>query len=62
MRKRRGVCRFFWGDPKERYHLENPGVDWGGGGNIKMDLQEVGKRVEGRGMDWTDLEMNLRVP
>jgi hypothetical protein len=29
---------FLWGNPRERDHLEDLGVD---GRNIKMDLQEV---------------------
>jgi len=58
---------FWWGNLRERDHLEDPGVD--GGDNIKMDLQEVGCG----GMDWIDVAqdrwralvnavMNLRVP
>jgi hypothetical protein len=39
---------FCWGNLRERDHLEDPDVD---GGNIKMDLQEVGCG----GMDWIDL-------
>jgi hypothetical protein len=31
--------RFWWGNLRERGHLEDPGVD--GEYNIKMDLQEV---------------------
>ena len=31
---------FWWRNPSERGHLEDPDVD--GGINIKMDLQEVG--------------------
>jgi len=38
-------CRVWWGNQRERDHLEDPGVD---GDNIKMDLQEVGW---GRGLD-----------
>jgi hypothetical protein len=61
---------FWWGNLSERDHLEDLGVD-GGGGNVKMDLQEVGWRD----MDWIDLApnrdkwravvytvMNIRVP
>ena len=60
---------FWWGNLKERDHLEDPGVRWED--NIKMDLQEVGCGV----MDWIELaedkdrwralvtaELNLRVP
>jgi hypothetical protein len=39
---------FWWGNLRERDHLEDPGVDWD---HIKMDLQEVGCRV----MDWIKL-------
>jgi hypothetical protein len=35
---------FWWGDLRERDHLEDPRVD-----NIKMDLQEVGWE---HGLDW----------
>jgi hypothetical protein len=35
----------WWGNLKERGHLEDPGID-----NIKMDLQELGC-----GEDWIDL-------
>ena len=38
----------WWGNLKEKNHLEDPGID---GDNIKMDLQEV----ECGGMDWIDL-------
>ena len=31
---------FWWGNLKEREHLEDPSVRWED--NIKMDLQEVG--------------------
>ena len=40
---------FWWGNLRERNHLEDPGVD--GRNSIKMDLQEVGLG----GMDWIDL-------
>jgi hypothetical protein len=41
------VCTgLWWGDPRERDHLEDLGID--GSINIKMDLQKVGWR----GMDW----------
>jgi hypothetical protein len=41
---------FWWGNLRERNHLEDPGIN-GGGDNIKMDLQEMGFG----GMDWIDL-------
>jgi len=44
--KSRSVYRFWWGNPGERDHSEDPGVD--GINNIKMDLQEVGCG----GMNW----------
>ena len=60
---------FWWGNQREREHLEDPGVD--GRIIIKMDLQEVGCG----GMNWIELAqdmdrwralvnavMNLRVP
>ena len=40
---------FWWGDLRERDHLEDSDVDVEN--NIKMDLQEV----EWGGMDWIDL-------
>jgi hypothetical protein len=39
---------FWWGNLKERGHVENLDVD---GDNIKIDLQEVGWE----GMDWIPL-------
>ena len=60
---------FWWGNLRERDHLEYQGVDWED--NIKMDLQ----KVRCGGMDWLQLVqdrdrwralvnavMNLRVP
>jgi len=60
---------FWWGNLKEREHLEDPSVRWED--NIKMDLRKVGCG----GKDWIDLGqkkgrrralvntvMNLRVP
>jgi hypothetical protein len=46
---RRGevYTRFWWGNPRERDHWGDPGID-GEGGNIKMDLQDVGCK----GRDW----------
>jgi hypothetical protein len=38
MGKRRGVYRNWWGNLRERGHLEDPVID--GGDNIKMDFQE----------------------
>jgi len=59
---------FWYGNLRERDHLEDPGVD---GGNVKMDLQEV----ECEGMNWiymaqdwdswrtlANVIMSLRVP
>jgi hypothetical protein len=40
---------FWWGNLKERDHLEDPGVRWKD--KIKMDLKEV----ECGDMDWIDL-------
>jgi hypothetical protein len=43
------VYKGFWrGNPRERDHLEDPGVD---GDNIKINVQEVGCG----GMDWINL-------
>jgi hypothetical protein len=42
---------FWWGNLRERDHLEDRDVD---GDNIKMDLQEGGCG----GMDWIDLAQN----
>jgi len=60
---------FWWGNLRERDHLEDPGVD--GGDKIEMDLQEAGCG----GLDWIELAqdrdkwwalvnvvMNLQVP
>jgi hypothetical protein len=41
--------RVWWGNPRGKDKLENPGVD--GRIILKMDLQEVGCG----GMDWIDL-------
>jgi hypothetical protein len=38
-RKGKVYTGFWWGHLRERDHLEDLGVD---GGNIKIDLQEVG--------------------
>jgi len=43
---------FWWGNLKERDHLEDRGVD--GGDNIKMDHQKVGCGD----MDWTEMALN----
>jgi len=40
---------FWWGNPKETDHLEDPECRWED--NIKIDLQEVGCGV----MDWIEL-------
>jgi hypothetical protein len=40
MEERKGVYRVLVGTPEGRDHLEDLGVD---GGNIKIDLQEVGR-------------------
>jgi hypothetical protein len=65
----RGVYRVLVGKPERKRPLERPRRRWED--NIKMDLQEVGRR----GMDWIELAkdrdrwrelvnavMNLRVP
>jgi hypothetical protein len=44
---------FWWGNLRERDHLENPGVRQED--NIKMDIQEV----EWDGMEWTDLARDM---
>jgi len=67
--ERRGSAWFWWGNLRERDHLQDVGVD--GKNNIKMGLQEVGCG----GMDWIVLAqdrdrwrglvnavLNLRVP
>jgi hypothetical protein len=41
---------FWWGNTRERDHLEDPGLD----GRIIMSLQEV----RCGGMDWIDLSQN----
>jgi len=41
--------RFWWGNLRERGHLEDPNRGWKD--NIKMELQEVGCV----GMDWIDV-------
>jgi len=64
-----GICRFWWGNLREKGSLERPRRRWED--TIKMDLQEV----EHGGMDWIDMaqdrdrwrasvnvETNLRVP
>jgi len=43
---------FWWENLRERQRLEDPDVD---GGNVKIDLQEVGCG----GMDWIDLRKFL---
>jgi hypothetical protein len=68
-REERCIQGFWWGNLRERDHLEDPGVRWED--NIKMDLHKVGCG----GKDWIDLAqkrgrrgalvntvMNLRVP
>jgi len=40
---------FCWGNPRERDHLEDPGID--GRTDIKIDSQGVGLG----GMDWIEL-------
>ena len=40
MGESRGICRLWWGNLRERDHLEDPGFRWED--NIKMHLQEVG--------------------
>jgi hypothetical protein len=52
MGERRGVYRVWWGNLRERDHMEHPGAD--GRIIIKMDLQEVGYV----GMDWTELTLD----
>jgi hypothetical protein len=60
---------FWWGNLRERDHLENPGVRWQD--NIKMDLREVGcgckdwidlAQKRGRKQALVNMAMNLRVP
>jgi hypothetical protein len=68
MRRAEMYTEFWWGNLRERDHLEDPGLD---GSNIKVDLHDVGFG----GMDWIDLAqdrdrwrvlmnavMNIRVP
>jgi len=64
------VCtRFWWGNLRDRDHLEDPWYRWKD--NNKMDLQEM----ECGGLDWIDLShdryrwlalvkavMNIRIP
>jgi len=50
--ERRGVYRFFVGNPEGKRPLGRPRHRWED--NIKMDLQEVGCG----GMDWIDLVQN----
>jgi hypothetical protein len=60
---------FLWGNLRERYHLEDPGVDWG------IILRWIFKKWYVGAMDWIEMAhdrdswreflnavMNLRVP
>jgi len=50
--KERCIQGFWWGNLREREHLEDPGAD----GRITLkNIQEVGW---GEGMDWIDLVQN----
>jgi len=51
MGERKGAYRIWWGNLKEIYHLEDPGVD----GNII--LKWIFRRWDG-GMEWIDLAQN----
>ena len=68
MGERRDAYRVWWGDPRERYHLENPGI------NERIILRFIFWKWNG-GVNWIDLAqdrdrlqavvnavMNLRVP
>jgi len=42
---------FWWGNPRERDHLENPGVNW------RMILKRIFRKWDW-GMDWIDQPQN----
>jgi hypothetical protein len=47
---RRGMCtRFSWGNPRERDHLKDLGIDG------RVILRCVEKDIGWEGMDWVDL-------
>jgi len=43
---------FWWGNPRERHHLGDTGID---GRIIKIDIREV----ECGGMDWIDMAQDM---
>jgi len=68
MEERRGACRFWWGNLRERDHLEDPGLDG------RIIVKWIFSKCDGN-IYWIDLAqkrdgwravvnavMNLRVP